>query len=181
MTRTVIQTADRTGTYKDVSGSFGTFVQWSDPNTAANAVKLAFVTAWNFSPSMDEWDIDRIDTAAPIFTKVNDILGAFSFNLKNVTSLYSTTNPSVDPLLLSTWIKLIGLGTPPTITFAPVMRRALDAGTNPYINLIFSGRVMSVPIDQVLDQGVQDVTISGDITTITQIQRSATVNEEGSP
>ena len=51
--------------------------------------------------------------------------------------------------------------------------------TDPFINLIFTGRVMNVPIDQVLDQGVQDVVISGEIIDIDQIRREATANNEG--
>lgn len=171
MTQTIIPTADRTGTYEQG----GTFVQWTD-NT--DAIKLVFVSAWNFTPSMDDWDIDRIDTGAPIFTKKSDILGAYSFNVKNAVSLYDTELPATDPILLSKWIADIAVGQPSSITFAPVMQSAQTA-TNPFVNLIFTGRIMAIPLDQVLDQGVQDVTISGDITAITQIRREATANNEG--
>lgn len=171
MTQTILNTKDRTGTYEEN----GTFVQWADNG---DAIKLSFATAWNFTPAMDEWDIDRIDTAAPIFTKVNDILGTFSFNLKNLVSLYDTAADPSDPLLLSSWIADIADGVPPSITFAPVMK-AVDADSNEFLNLIFVGRIMSVPIDQVLDQGVQDVVISGEITTINQVRRQSTANNEG--
>lgn len=175
MTQTTLPASDRTGTYEDG----GTFIQWSD---GTNANKLAFATAWNFTPSMDEWDIDRIDTAAPIFTKISDVLGTFSFNIKNLVSLYDTVNPPTDDLSLSKWIIDIAAGQPPSIIFAPVMKGVETNGnppTNPFINLIFTGRVMNVPIDQVLDQGVQDVVISGEIIDIGQIRRESTANEEG--
>ena len=42
MTVTNILTSERTGTYE----SGGTFVQWTD---GGDAVKLAFVSAWNFT------------------------------------------------------------------------------------------------------------------------------------
>lgn len=174
MTVTNILTAERIATYEE-----GSFVQWTD-NT--NAIKLAFVSAWNFTPSMGEWDIDRIDTAAPIFTKLSDILGTFSFNLKNAISLYDTALPATNPILLSKWIADIANGEPPTITFAPVMKAPKTNDvfpTNPFVNLIFAGRIMSVPIDQVLDQGAPDVAIEGEITSITQIRRQATANNEG--
>ena len=171
MTQTILNTKDRTGTYEEN----GTFVQWADDT---NAKKLAFATAWNFTPSMDEWDVDRIDTAGPIYTKVNDILGIYSFNLKNLVSLYDTASSPADELLLSKWIENIANGTPSSIVFAPVMK-AVNADSNSFLNLIFTGRVMDVPIDQVLDQGVQDVVISGEITTITQVRRQATANNEG--
>lgn len=175
MTQTILSVDERTGTYEDG----GTFVQWAD---ATNAKKLAFATAWNFTPSMDEWDIDRIDTGKPIFTKISDNLGPFSFNLKNLVSLFDTAKPPTDELLLSKWIIDISVGQPPEIIFAPVMRAVETNGalpTNPFINLIFTGRVMNVPIDQVLDQGVQDVVISGEIIDIDQIRREATANNEG--
>lgn len=171
MVQTTLPASDKTGTYEDG----GTFVQWTD---GVDAIKLAFATAWNFTPSMDQWDIDRIDSAAPIFTKITDILGIFSFSIKNLISLYDTALPATDPLTLSSWIESISKGKPPSIIFSPVMK-AVDQTTNPFLNLIFTGRIMSVPIDQVLDQGIQDVVISGEIIDITQIRRQASANEEG--
>ncbi len=175
MTQTILPASDRTGTYEEGE----TFVQWTD-NT--DAKKLAIASAWNFTPSMDEWDTDKIDTADPIFTKISDVLGTFSFNIKNLVSLYDTENPSTDDLSLSKWIADIAVGQPPKIIFAPVMRAVKtndSLPTNPFINLIFTGRVMSVPINQVLEQGIQDVEITGQITSIDQIRREATANQEG--
>ena len=77
MVVTTIQPADRTFTYE---GDNGTFVQWTD---SSNAIKLAFATAWNFTPNLDGFDIDRIDSAAPIYTQTSDVRGTFSFSLKN--------------------------------------------------------------------------------------------------
>lgn len=175
MTQTVLPASDRTGTYENGLS----FTQWAD---ATNAKKLAIVSAWNFTPSMDAWDIDRIDTAKPIFTKITDNLGPFSFNIKNLVSLYDTAKPPTDELLLSKWIIDISVGNPPEIIFAPVMRAVETEDvlpTNPFINLIFTGRVMNVPIDQVIDQGIQDVVISGEIIAIDQIRREAAANNEG--
>lgn len=171
MTAISINTADRTGTYEP---NTGTFVQWTDET---DVVTLAFTTAWNFTPSMTEWDIDRIDTGAPIFTKITDILGTFSFNLKNAVSLYEDATTPVNGALLSKWIADIAIGQPPSITFAPVMK-APDLSSNEFVNLIFLGRIMDIPLDQVLDQGVQDVVISGEIIVINQIRRSDTANVE---
>lgn len=171
MTVTNIPPTDRTGTYEDGD----TFVQWTD-NT--NAVKLSFATGWNFTPSMDAWDADKIDTAEPIFTKISDVLGTFSLDLKNTISLYDTALPPTNPLLLSKWIADIAIGKPPSIIFAPVMKSA-ESLTNPFINFIYTGRIMNLPIDQVLEQGVQDAQISGEITNIAQVRREATANNEG--
>lgn len=175
MTQTLLSSSDRTGTYEEGLS----FVQWTD-NT--NAKKLAIVSAWNFTSSMDEWDTNRIDTAKPIFTKISDVVGTFSFNIKNLVSLYDTAKPPTDPLLLSKWIIDIAAGNPPEIIFAPVMRAVKTNGslpTNPFVNLIFTGRVNSVPIDQVIDQGIQDVVISGDVIDIDQVRRESSANQEG--
>lgn len=171
MTQTVTNPDNRTQTY----AAGATFIQWTD---GADAIKVAIVPAWVFTPNMTEWDIDRIDTAAPIYTKKSDILGTFTFTLKNQLEFYDTALPSADPLTPSTWITNIAEGKPPVVTFAPVLN-APDASTNPYINLIFDGRVTEVPINQVLDVGVTDIQISGEITKITQIRREATANNEG--
>ncbi len=171
MTKTTLGVIDRTRTYE----SGGTFVQWAD---ATNAKIIAFASAWNMTTSMDEFDIDRIDSAAPIFTPITDIVGTFSFNLKNLVSLFDAAKPPTDPLLISKWIQDIKAGKPPSITFAPVME-APEATGSKFLNFIFTGRVMNVPIDQVLDQGVQDLVISGEITAIDQVRREATANEEG--
>ena len=175
MTQITLPASDRTGTYEEGLS----FVQWTD---LTNAKKLAIVSAWNFTPSMDEWDVDRIDTAKPIFTKISDVLGTFSFNIKNLVSLYDAAKPPTDKLLLSKWIIDIAAGTPPEIIFAPVMRAVKTDGdlpTNPFVNLIFTGRIMSVPIDQVIDQGIQDVVISGEVIDINQVRRESGANQEG--
>lgn len=174
MAVTTINESERTRTYED-----GSFMQWTD---GADAVKLAIVSAWNFTPSMDDFDIDRIDSAKPIFTPITDKRGTFSVNLKNAISLYETTATPIDEILLSKWFLDIQEGEPPEIIFAPVIKAGSTNGsfpTNPFVNFIYTGRIMNIPIDQILDQGVQDVEISGDIILITQARREATANNEG--
>lgn len=171
MVQTILPASDKLGTYEQG----GTFVQWTD---GTDAFKLQFATAWNFTPSVDQWDVDRIDSAAPIYTKITDVLGIFSFNLKNLISLYDTALPATDALTISSWIESIAKGKPPSIIFAPVIK-AVDQTTNPFLNLIFTGRITSIPIDQVLKQGIPDVVISGEVIDIAQIRREATANEEG--
>jgi len=54
--------ADRTFVYEDSPFQF-------IDNGGIKA--LALVQNWNFTPNMADFDIDRIDTAKPIFTKNN--------------------------------------------------------------------------------------------------------------
>ena len=171
MTQTILPGTDRTGTYEEN----GTFVQWTD---GSNAIKIGFATTWNADFNMDDFDEDKIDTGAPIFTKKSDIIGTFSFSLKNLISLYDTALPSADELLISTMVTNIANGKPTTLKFAPVMK-AVEQTANRFLNIIFTGRIMGVPLSQILDQGAQDVEINGVITGLTQIRREATANEEG--
>lgn len=174
MTITNILESERTQTYE-----LGTFVQWAD---VTNAKKTVIVPAWNFTPSMDDFDIDRIDGARPIYTPKSDKKGTFLFNLKNAISLFDTAQPPTDELSLSKWMIDIGDGEPPEILFAPVMKAGKTNGsfpTNPFLNLIFTGRVLNLPLNQVDEQGVQDMEIIGDIINIAQIRRESTANNEG--
>ena len=171
MVQTLLPGTDRTGTYEDS----GTFVQWTDDS---NAIKIGFATAWTADFNMDNFDSDLIDSAAPVFTKKSDIIGTFSFSLKNLISLYDTAATPSNELLISAMVTNISNGIPTTLKFAPVMK-AVSQTTNPFLNLIFTGRIMGVPINQILDQGAQDVEINGVITGLTQIRREAVANEEG--
>ncbi len=173
MVQTVLPDTDRTGSYEEGES----FIQWTD-NT--NTKKLSIISGWDFSPSMDAWDVDRIDTGKPIYTRISDNLGAFSFNIKNLISLYDTAKPPTDNLSLSKWMIDIARGEPPEIIFAPVMRAVKTNDSlpvNPFINLIFTGRILTVPLKQIVDQGIQDVEISGEIINIDQIRREAAANQ----
>lgn len=170
MTQTTLTEAGRTATYDS-----GTFVQWTDNN---DAIKLAFTTAWNMELNMDGFDIDKIDTAKPIYTEISDVRGTFSFNLKNLVTLWDTALPSADDLLLSTMAQNIASGDPSVLIFAPVMKAAKSI-SNPYLNIVFTGRVTTLPLSQILDQGVQDVEITGEIIGLIQMRREASANNEG--
>ena len=171
MTQATLPGTDRLGTYEDG----GTFVQWTDDE---DAIKIGFATAWTADFNMDDFDVDLIDSADPIFTKKSDIIGTFSFSLKNLISLYETAEVPSDELLISTMVTNISKGQPVTLKFAPVMK-AVEQTSNPFLNLIFTGRIMGVPLNQILDQGAQDVEINGVITGLTQIRRQDSANNEG--
>ncbi len=62
---------------------------------------LKFIQDWGFTPSMDDFDIDRIDTAEPIFTPKSDIVGTFRFLTKNTVDIYDTNVVPTDELTAS--------------------------------------------------------------------------------
>ena len=52
--------------------------------------RLTLVKIWNFTPNMSDFDIDRIDTGVPIFTKKSDILGTIYFDTVNTIDFIET-------------------------------------------------------------------------------------------
>jgi len=131
---------------------------------------LAFVKNWNFTPNMSDFDIDKIDTAAPIFTKKSDILGTFSFNTVNTVDFYEPGSTSL-PTTYAFWATQIALGEPPSVTFLITMKAPLSSG-NKFARIQYIGRIMSIPLDRVDETGVHTFTVNGEITTITSVTRT---------
>ena len=132
---------------------------------------LALVKNWNFTPNMSDFDIDRIDTAAPVFTKKSDILGSFSFNPKNTVDFYDPGS-ALSPITYAYWSNQIALGQPPTITILSTMK-APDSSGDKFAKILFKGRIMSCPLDRVAETGVPEFTVNGEITEITSVTREA--------
>ena len=132
---------------------------------------LQFIQNWEFTPNMADFDIDKIDTAAPIYTKKSDIIGTFSFNPKNTVDFYEPGSAS-EPTTYAWWATQIALGQPPTITILLQMNAPKSSGDK-FARIQFKGRVMSAPLTRVEETGVHEFTVQGEITEITSITRSA--------
>jgi len=157
------QSADRTFVYENsvfqIDGNGG-------PRT------MGFVKNWNFTPNMSDFDIDRIDSAAPIFTKKSDILGTFSFDTVSTVDLYGAGGDADNPVTYAFWATQIALGEPPTITFFVKMNAPKSSGDK-FGNIQFSGRVMSCPVVRLANTGTQTVSVNGEIIQIGPITRTA--------
>ena len=162
MSSIINQPDDRTIVYED------SIFQFID---AGGNKQLQFIKNWNFTPNMSDFDIDRIDTAAPIFTKKSDILGTFSFNTVNTVDFYEPGS-SNEPTTYAWWATQIALGEPPSITMLATMRASKSTG-NQFARVQFVGRVMSAPLDRVDETGVHTFVVNGEITSITSVTRSA--------
>ncbi len=158
------QPADRTFVYED------SFFQIDGDGGFRT---LGFVKNWNFTPNMADFDIDRIDTAAPIFTKKSDVLGTFSFDIVSTVELYGTGGDADNPVTYAFWAAEIAKGEPPTITFLLNMKAPKSTG-NQFGRIQFNGRVMSCPQNRAQDTGVHTVSVVGEITDIGPITRAAT-------
>lgn len=143
-------------------------------STAGNTNTLAFIQNWNFNPNMADFDIDRIDSAAPIFTKKSDILGSFDFETVNTTEIYDGSIGTLNEALVTYWINQIALGAPIDATFL-VKVRAGDvlAVGNKFVTYSYTGRIMDVSISRIEETGVNTVTVTGEITAITSALRTA--------
>lgn len=157
----------RTFVYKD------SFYQISNDG-GSNTDTIKFIQDWEFSPSMADFDIDRIDTGVPIFTPKSDILGTFRFVAKNAIDIYETSATPTDDLSVSKWAIQIANGEPVSITFITKITAVKDGLANSgFITLQFTGRIMDVSLDQIRETGVQELEVNGEITAITEVRKTA--------
>lgn len=163
MSSTINEAADRTFVYQDSPFQF---------IDAGGTKRLALLKNWNFTPNMSDFDIDRIDTAEPVFTKKSDILGTFNFDSVNTVDLYDPGS-AAQPDTYAYWATQIALGEPVSITILATMRAPNSVG-NEFAKVRFIGRIMSVPLNRVDETGVHTFQVNGEITEITSITREAT-------
>jgi len=138
---------------------------------------LKFIQDWNFTPAMDDFDVDKIDTAEPIFTPKSDVKGVFDFLYKNAIDVVETVAVPVDDQSLSSWMIGIANGEPVTITFIIILTAVKDEFANHgFVTYKFTGRIMRTPLVQTRDTGVQEQGVEGEITGIALVQRTAGTN-----
>lgn len=152
---------DRTFVYEDSPLQF----------TQGGNKRLLLLKNWNFAPNMSDFDIDRIDTAKPIYTKKSDVLGTFSFESVNTVDLYEDGSVA-SPTTYAFWALQIAAGTPVEITILLTMKAPNSTGDK-LAKILFKGRIMSCPQNRSQDAGTHTFTVNGEITEITSIDRSA--------
>ena len=136
---------------------------------------LEFIQDWEFTPSMDDFDIDHIDTGKPIFTKKSDIVGTFEFTTKNTVDVYDSTGSS-NLLKATSWMEGIAKGEPVTITFITILTAPKDGGAvNGFVTYEFTGRIMTTPVIQTRDTGVQELLVTGEITDIVKVDLTSKI------
>lgn len=150
--------ADRTFVYED------SFLQF----TAGGIKILQLIKNWNFTPNIADFDIDRIDTAAPIYTKKSDVIGTFSFDTVSTIDLFATDGSAADPNYYKFWALQIADGDPPIITIAMILHAPKATGDQDAV-ITFQGRITSCPLDRTQETGVHTVAVSGEITAINSI------------
>ena len=131
-----------------------------------------FVQGINISVDAGVLQRDSIGTGESVFTQNGDVIGSFSFSLRNTTSLY---DPAATPTLqetISFWNSAIDDFDPAIIAFIQTMNAPKGSGDK-FARIRFSGRVMKTAVITEVDDALQDATVDGEITTYTSALREA--------
>jgi len=128
------------------------------------AGKIAvFVQGMNISLDAGVLQRDSIGTGESVFTQNGDVIGSFSFSLRNTTDLY---DPDTTPTLqetISFWNTAIANFDPAIIAFIQTMNAPKGTGDK-FARIKFDGRVMKPAVITEVDDALQDATVDGEIT-----------------
>lgn len=116
---------------------------------------------------------DFTGTGESVFTQNGDVIGSFSFDLKNTVDIFKVGTAAVgDNLdLLGTWLARIADIDPPEITFIQTFK-ARKQPSNEFVRITFTGRIMTPELSQLVDVAVDDATIDGEITALPSVVRA---------
>lgn len=140
--------------------------------TVAGTV-YAFVQGMIITLDANIFTRDFTGIGESVFTQAGDVIGTFSFSLKNTVDIYKVGTSAVgDNLnLLGTWLTRIADIDPPEITFIQTYK-ARKQPSNEFVRLTFTGRIMTPELSQLVDVAVDDATIDGEITALSSVIRS---------
>ncbi len=131
-----------------------------------------FVQGMDIEIDANSFQRDFTGTGSSVFTQNGDILGSFSFNLKNSVDLFSSIATATDTKTLSYWMQQIATLNPPEITFIQNFVIGDSDATGDAIGRItFTGRIMSSKTIMDVGDAIEDVEVTGEVITLTTIQR----------
>lgn len=135
----------------------------------------AFVQGMVITLDANIFTRDFTGAGESVFTQNGDVIGTFSFSLKNTVDIYDVGDAGVgdDLDLLGTWLKRIADIDPPEVTFIQTYK-ARKQTTNEFVRITFTGRIMIPELSQLVDVAVDDATIDGEITVLTTVNRANT-------
>lgn len=111
-----------------------------------------------------------------VFTQAGDVIGTFTFDLKNTVDIFKIGNADIPPDddgvdLLGTWLAKIADIDPPILTFVQTYIARKSTNANNRVRITFTGRIMTPALSQLVDVAADDVSIDGEIITLTEIER----------
>lgn len=113
---------------------------------------------------------DSTGIGESVFTQNGDVIGSFSFSLKNTIDLYDTGDPPTMDETISKWMQAVDDFDPSLITFIQTFN-APKATSNKEARITFTGRVMTPATSLTVDNAVEDANVAGEITVFTSAQR----------
>lgn len=136
--------------------------------------KPLFVQGMEITIDANSFQRDFMGDGESVFTQNGDIIGAFSFNLKNTVDLYSSIAVATDQKTMSFWMQQIAGLNPPIITFIENFTAGDSSATGvTNARITFSGRIMTSKTVMNVDDAIEDAEVTGEVTILTQVQRIA--------
>jgi len=140
---------------------------------AADTFQLVFIQDFEYNFDDEFLDRDRIDDGSSVFSRLGDVLGRFSFRIKNTVDMYDSTLPAIDTVTISFWIEALVKDDPATLSFL-IKHKAPESTGNDFANVIFAGRIMKVTPDRIADRAIEEAIVEGEITGFTSARRQST-------
>jgi len=106
---------------------------------------------------------DSIGTGESVFSQNGDVIGQFSFSLRNTTDLFDPTATPTLQETLSFWNTAIADFDPAIISFIQTMNAPKGTGDT-FARITFDGRIMKPAVTTTVDDALQDAVVEGEIT-----------------
>ena len=113
---------------------------------------------------------DNIGSGKSVFTQNGDVLGTFSFSLKNTVDLYDpASTPTLDHTI-SKWMQAVADFDPSIIDFIQTFQ-APKSEDDKFARIKFKGRIIKPATKLTVDNAIEDAVVDGEITEFTSAQR----------
>jgi len=137
------------------------------------AGKIAiFVQGINISVDAGVLQRDSIGSGTSVFTQNGDVIGQYSFSLRNTTDLYDPAATPTLPETLSFWNRAIADFDPAIVNFIETLNAPKGSGDK-FARIRFDGRVMKPAVVTIVDDALQDAVVEGEITNYISALREA--------
>jgi len=116
------------------------------------------------------YERDSIGDGTSVFTQNGDVIGTFSFLMKNTVDLMQLDSGVENDSFLSNWLKNHAKQAPTEVQFTQTFT-ARKQTVDPQARLVFTGRIMKPEISQLVDVAIDDVVIDGEIIALLNAER----------
>ena len=145
-----------------------------DGTVQIDGMTAQFVQGMEITMDANIFQRDHIGTGTSIFSQNGDVVGNFSFRLKNTTDLYDTSTVPIKEETLSLWMAAISGISPAKINFIQTFKAPNGStSTANFARVKFTGRIMKPAVTLDVNDALQDVTVEGEITTFTSAIRES--------